>query len=154
KPSAGSLRATTSIPSCVVVRVERQTMSKNESIASSNRVIMPTATIEPFLAHIPVLDDLVLAEAWAYNQATSIVSTYFGEVLRNKSRSVIAPHVPILPDPVSKFYVSPVWWRFALAVLIADWACYTKEVDRVDCKRLFSAVTAFPSGFRLLIAPQ
>lgn len=36
--------------------------------------------------------------------------------------------------------VSAQWRKFFLAVLLADWACYEREVDRADCERLKSVM--------------
>ncbi len=44
---------------------------------------------------------------------------------------------------------SPVWRRFFMATLLADWACYEKPVDRVDFPRLKYIMSSSAQYFRL-----
>jgi hypothetical protein len=44
--------------------------------------------------------------------------------------------------------------RFAGAILLADWLCYTKPEDRADAARLMATVKAFPPGLKLYATPE
>lgn len=48
-------------------------------------------------------------------------------------------------------YGSAAWRRFAHAILLADWACYTKPADRVEFHRSLWVTAAFPAGFRVFM---
>lgn len=46
-------------------------------------------------------------------------------------------------------YEDPIWRKFVLAALLADWACYTDPAERVDFSRLLFLMHTFPAGFRI-----
>ena len=62
--------------------------------------------------------------------------------------SVRAP-VEEEPDHPLGCLASATWRRFVIDVFVADWACYSRPVDRVDFPRLLSILAVFPQGFRL-----
>jgi hypothetical protein len=52
-------------------------------------------------------------------------------------------------DAMLGAYGSSRWQRFASAVFLADWACYSRVADRADFDRLLYVLACFPVGFRL-----
>lgn len=102
---------------------------------------------EIFATSIPDIEDDALALEWVFKQLCSIELMDFTGHTAADIVSIVATDVDI--DPVPGIMASPQGRRFALAVLLADWACYRDGANKESYAHLQTVLSVFPSGFRI-----
>lgn len=91
------------------------------------------------------LSDLTL-KRWVEDKLALLRNATYGADVTGSFTSCT---LDTLPDDAYGAEASPAWRRFFLGVLLADWACYEKPVDRIDVTRLKYIMSSAYQYFRL-----
>lgn len=100
------------------------------------------------LAALPDFAEIAEASGWLEASLASIERVSAEALLAAPLLPVVPPEADASASPLGPLASAP-WRRFALATLLADWACYHRPRDRVDVARLLSVLWRFPRGFRV-----
>jgi hypothetical protein len=100
------------------------------------------------LAALPDFAEIAEASGWIEASLAAIGRASAEALLAAPLIPVVPPYADAAASPLGPSASAP-GRRFALATLLADWACYPRPRDRVDVARLLSVLWRFPRGFRV-----
>lgn len=100
------------------------------------------------LAALPDFTEIAAASGWIEASLAAIGRASAEALLAAPLLPAVPPEADASASPLGPLASAP-WRRFALAALLADWACYHRPRDRVDFARLLHVLWHFPRGFRV-----
>jgi hypothetical protein len=100
------------------------------------------------LEALPDFAEIAEATGWLEASLAAIGRVSAEALLAAPLIPVVAPEADADASPLGPLASAP-WRRFALAALLADWACYRRPRDRVEFARLLHVLWHFPGGFRV-----
>ena len=99
-----------------------------------------------FIGGLPDLSDWNGVERWIASRLAALQKSSFSDDVRSTFTGMdFRPSSPAMLGGFS----SSRWRKLTLAAFAADWACYSKQTDRVEFARLAYATATFPVGFRV-----
>ena len=103
-----------------------------------------------------LLDDIIDPQGESFENILAWINGRIGAIRATKfTPEVMATFASVeLHDEFTGCFgaeSSSVWRRFFLAALVADWACYGREVDRADFARLKYIMTSAYKYFRIWV---